>query len=807
MATLWQDIRYGIRMLVKNRGVTIFAAFALAIGIGANSTIFSMANSILLSPWPFSNPERIVRIGEVRTGRELGNLTLSGLNFLEWKGRCQSFEAVSLMTIYFFNLTGEDLVPEEVAAYLWSPNVTDVFQALNRGGLGRWFLPEEDQPGKEHVVVLSHGIWNERFGTDPDILGKPVYLNGEAYTVIGVLPASSSVLEAQARLWLPLPTETVREGKRSDRSYGAFALLKPGVSMEQAQAEMTVISENLAQEFEENEKWQIVVVPAIENLVHAMKQTLIVLHGAVGFVLLIACLNVASLLLARGATRQKEISIRIAVGANRVRVVRQMLTESMLLSMCGGFLGLLLTVGGIGILKILLPPVLVDYVTRQGIDIRLLGFTLAVSILTGLLFGIVPAFRASKLNLSEMLKGGGSAANSRSAGHRSLRILVVAEIALSLMLLLGAGLMIKSFVRLQSVDPGFRSENLMTLHVTLRGSKYEEDHQKRSFYRDVIPRIEQIPGVQSLAAASVLPMHWGVSVRFEVNGQSKEFDGEPYVAELRSIHPDYFDGLGIPLLKGRYFTPQEDREESFRIIVNESLAKRIWPAQDPIGKVLTVPKWGATSYEVVGLVGNVKHFGLNSDPNPTIYVPFLDKPAPTLSLAIRTSGNPLNLLPPVRETIWSRDSGLPIIRPRRMEEAIAASVEMNRFGMVLLSVFAAVSLVLSAIGIYGIMAYSVSQRTYEIGIRMALGAQIKDVIKLVVRQGFLITLIGVGIGVGGAIALMRVISSLLTTGVNATDPATFVCSTLLLIGVSLAACYIPARRAAKVDPMVTLRNE
>ncbi len=801
------DLRFAFRMLVKYRAATIFAVLALGIGIGANSTIFTMANSLLLSPWPFSNPNRIMRMGEKRVGKPISNLSLSGLNYLEWKDHCQSFVATCLITVKYFNLTGDAGRPEEVAAYVWSPSAKDVFQAPQPVALGRPFLPDEDQPGKERVVILSHGLWNQRFGAAPEILGKPVYLDGNAYTVIGILPASSSVFEAEAKLWIPLPIQELKQGKREDRNYVAFGLLKPGVSRQQAQAEMTVISQNLARQYKENEKWEIAVEPMMENLLRAMRQTLLVLHGAVGFVLLIACSIVASLLLARATTRQKEMSIRLALGATRRQVLRQMLTESVLLAVCGGAFGLVLTTLGIRFLKTWLPPVLMDFVTRQGIDIRLLGFTLLLSISTGLLFGIVPALRASKVDLSGTLKEGGRGSGTGSASHRMLRVLVVSEIALSLILLVGAGLMINSFIRLQQVDPGFRADGLLTFHVTLRGSRYESDPQKRAYYREIVDRVARLPGVESVAAANVLPMNWGSSVRLQIDGQSEQLDGEPYSAEFRGVGPGYFTALGIPLKRGRYFLPEEDREGSRRLLVNETLARKLWPNQDPVGKLLTVPGWGAEAYEVVGVVGDVRHFGLNNDPSPTLYVPFLDRPATAVSLALRTKGDPLSLLPPVREIVRSLDPEVPVIRPRTMAEAISESVAMNRFGMVFLSMLSVVALVLSSLGIYGIMAYSVSQRTHEIGIRIALGAQVGDVITMVLRQGVGLTLIGVAIGLGGAFLLARGLSSLLTNGVSPADPVTFLGTALLLIGVSLLACYLPARRSARVDPVVTLRIE
>lgn len=801
------DLRFAFRMLLKHRTVTIFAMLALGIGIGANSTIFTMANSLLLSPWPFVHPDRIMRIGEKRVGQPIDNLSLSGLNYLEWKDHCRSFVATGLITVKHFNLTGEAGRPEEVAAYVWTPSARDVFQSPDPLALGRPFQPGDDQPGQEHVVILSHGLWSQRFGADPQILGKPVYLDGEAYTVIGVLPTSSSVFEAEAQLWVPLPVDELKQGNREDRNYVAFGLLKPEVSQQQAQAEMTVISQNLARQYKENDQWEIAVEPMIENLLRAMRQTMFVLHGAVGFVLLIACSIVASLLLARATTRQKEVSIRLALGATRRQIMRQMLTESVLLALCGGALGLALAALGIQFLKTTLPPVLVDFVTRQGIDLRLLGFTLVLSISTGLLFGILPALRATRVDLSGTLKEGGRGSGGSAGSHRVLRFLVVSEIALSVILLVGAGLMINSFVRLQQVDPGFQSDGLLTLHTTLRGVRYESDSQRRAFYRDLLERAERLPGVESVAAANVLPMNWGASVRLEVDGQSARADGEPYSAEFRSVCPGYFKALGIPLKRGRHFLPEEDREGSRRLLVNDVLALRLWPGQDPIGKLLTVPEWNAAAFEVVGVVGDVKHFGLNREASPTLYVPFMEQPATAVSLALRTQGDPLSLLPSVREIVRALDPDIPVIRPRTMAEAISESVAMNRFGMMFLSMLSVVALLLSSFGIYGIMAYSVSQRTHEIGIRIALGAQVRDVIALVLRQGILLTLIGVVIGMAGALLLARALTSLLTSGVSPTDPTTFLGTALLLIGVSLLACYLPARRSARVDPIITLRSE
>jgi putative ABC transport system permease protein len=801
------DLRYALRMLLKDRMVALFAVLALGIGIGANATIFSMANSILFSPWPFATPGRIMRIGDKRVGQPIRNLSLSGPNYLEWKEHTRSFVATCLVTIKYFNLTGNAGPPEEVAAYVWSPTGRDVFRGQDGIGLGRYFLPDDDQPGREQVVILSNGIWKQRFGADPQILGKPIYLDGRPYSVIGVLPASTSFFEGEAKLWIPLPIEELRAGKREDRGYVAFGLLKPGVSKEQAQAEVSILSQNLARQYQENQGWEIAVEPMIENLLRAMRQTLLVLHGAVAFVLLIACSIVASLLLARATTRQKEIAIRLALGASRRQVLRQMLTESVLLALCGGAFGLVLTALGIRFLRMLLPPVLMDFVTRQGIDIRLLGFALVLSVLTGLLFGLAPALRASRPDLSNTLKEGGRGSGRGSGSPRVLRLLVVSEIALSSILLVGAGLMVNSYIQLQRVRPGFRSEGLLTFHVTLRGSRYASEQQKRAFYRAALERIEQLPGVEAVAAANVLPMNWAARVGLEVDGQSRQPDGEPYSAEFRSIHPGYFKALGIPLRRGRAFLPHEDRESSHRLLVSETLARKIWPAQDPIGRLLTVPDWDATAYEVVGVVGDVRHFGLNSDLTPTLYVPFMDRPQVSLSLALRTNADPLSLLPSVRTIVRSLDPEVPVIRPRAMVDAIAETVAMNRFGMVLLSMLSVVALLLSALGIYGIMAYVVSRRTHELGIRIALGARVADVMKIVLRQGLALTLFGVALGMAGALLLVRALASLLAGGLSPTDPATFALTGLFLVGVSLLACYLPARRAARVDPVVTLRTE
>jgi len=540
--------------------------------------------------------------------------------------------------------------------------------------------------------------------------------------------------------------------------------------------------------------------------VRLMKQTFIVLHGAVGFVLVLACSIVASLLLARAGIRQKEIAIRTSLGASRFRIVRQILTESVILSLLGGIGGLMLTLWGMDLMVGLLPPGLAPFILRAGIDNNVVGFTFAVSILTGLLFGLAPALQTSKTNIVETLNEGRRGSVGRTKSGRILRYLVVSEIALSLILLIGAGLLVNSFARLQHIDIGFDSDHLLTFHLSLTHSKYKEDHQKTAFYRNIVERIGKIPGAESVAVPSILPLTWGTSEVYEIPGRESGDSRDVQTAEVRQINPAYFQAMKIPLLKGRYFSPDDENAKTRRIIINEFLARRIENGGDPIGKYITIPAWNSQPYEIVGVAGNVKEYGMTSEYRPTIFTPFLHRPANSICFAIRTKSNPYRLAPAVRQQVREIDPDMPIQNLRSMNQLITDTMIMERFRMILVSMVSVVALILSSLGIYGIIAYSVSQRAHEIGVRMALGAQMSDVVRMVVWQGFKLILIGVAIGLAVSFAVTRVLASSLY-GIGAADPATYIFICLLLGVVSLLACYIPARKAANVDPMIALRCE
>jgi putative ABC transport system permease protein len=798
-----QDIRYGFRMLFKNPATTILAVIALAIGIGANSIIFSIVNSLLFSPMPFIEMENMMRLYQTHEENGIGEAAISGPNYLDIKERCQSFESVTLVTTQWFNVSGEGQ-PERVNTYLFTPDIFPL--VLNRLELGRPFLPEEDRDGKNHVVILSYGFWKERFGCDQNAVGKSIKLDGALYTIIGVLPSELGFFEGEARLWLPLPYDWAREN-RSLLRYNAIARLKKGVSIAQARTELGIISKSLAEEYpNDNQEWNFGIEPMFEKVMRFLGPTLVILHGVVGFVLLISCSIVASLLLARSAGRQREIAIRSAMGASRGRVIRQMLTESVILATCGGLVGLMFTLWGIDLIKTLMPAILAPFLTRGGINITMLVFTLIVSMLTGLLFGLVPALQTTKPNLTESLNEGGRGSSGKSKSHRTLRILVVSEIALSLVLLIGAGLMVNSFYHLQKVNPGFIADNLLTFHVVLSESKYEGDSAKRSFYRELAPRIAGLPGVESTGVTDIIPLTWGRSIPYEIEGQHSISQKDQTYAQVRRINPDYFQTLKIPLLQGRYFQTSDENEDNRAIIVNEFLSRRFGEGVSAIGKYINIPEWGNEPFEIVGVVGNIKQNGLKNDYQAELYIPFLCRPADHISFAVHTKGDPNRLTSAVREQIWALDPDLPINRILTMEESIAQTIYLERFGTVFMSLFSFVSLILASLGIYGIMAYSVSQRRHEIGVRMAIGAQMLDVIKLVVGQGTRLVIIGVVIGLLGSFVLTRILASQLY-GISATDPLTYAYVSLLLILISLLACYIPARKASKVDPMVTLRCE
>ncbi len=812
MGTLWQDLRYGARMLLKKPGFTLVAVLTLALGVGANTAIFTVVNAVLLRSLPFEHAEQLVRIGGANQQRNKRLGTLSPHDFYDIRDRNTVFESIAAYDGWSPSLTGTG-EPERLAG---GRVTTSFFNVLKvEPALGRAFLPQEEQRGNHLVVILSYGLWQRRFGANPSIVGQSITLGGLSYNVIGVLPQGfdppqfSNVGFEKPELWAPFAPD-LSQWTRSGRSLDtAIARLKPGVSSEQAQAELMVIAQQLEQQYPDtNAGESLNVVSLHEQLVGKIRSALMIFLAAVGFVLLIACANVANLLLARAAARQKEIAIRTALGAGRWRVVRQLLTESVLLALLGGALGLLFAMWATDYLVTLGADAL-PHLGRIGLDLRVFGFTTLLTLLTGIAFGLAPALQFSKPDLNETLKESGRTSMSGRGSQRLRGLLVVSEIAISLLLLIGAGLLVKSFMRLQNVSPGFDPHNTLAMNVFLPGAKYPEDEQQRAFFDQAQERIKALPGVDAVGMVSNLPVSGGFdTVSFYAEGQAVPARENVPDVERYTINSDYFRAMGIPLKSGRSFG-SEDRANSLPVaIISEETARRFWPGESPLGKRINTDIDDKESpwRTIVGVVGDVRHYALDISPTPQFYLPHHQSSPQFMAVVVRSSNRPENQIAAVREQIWAIDKDQPIFNIKTMERFVAESIAQRRFTMLLLGLFAGVALVLAIIGLYGVMAYTVTQRTHEIGIRMALGAQAGDVLKMVIRQGMALVLIGVGIGLAAAFILSRLISSFLY-GVSATDPWTFVGVPLVLCAVAGLASYIPARRATKVDPMVALRYE
>ena len=812
MSGLWQDMRYGMRMLMKRRGFTAIAILTLALGIGANTAIFTVVNAVLLRPLPFENAERLVRIGgrDLRKPSELPT-TFSPPDFYDWRARNTVFEELAAMDGWSPSLTGAG-EPERIQAAKVSANFFSVLKV--NPAAGRAFLPEEEKRGNHYVAVLGHALWQRRFGGDLSIVDKQIELSGEKLTVVGIMPRDFQMPRfngydyVEPELWTPFAPD-LNNWSRGGRSVdAAIARLKPGVTVEQAQAEFDSIGQQLQQQYpKSNASAGIKVVSLYEQLVGATRPALFVFVAAVGFVLLIACANVANLLLARSATRGKEIAIRTALGAGRARIVRQLLTESVLLAAIGGALGLLLAMWATDLLLALSAGAIPRFEHAGGLDRRVLLFTLFISTLTGIFFGLAPALQASKPDLNETLKEGGR--TSAGAGRGRVRsLLVVSEIALSLVLLVGAGLLIKSFVRLQSVDPGFETQDVLTMTVFLNGKKYPQDEQHPVFFDQVVERARSLPGVEHVGLVSNLPIsgNWD---RLPIYPEGQLIDaGEAQDTEEYMVNADYFGALRIPLREGRLFGAEDRADAPRAVVVGESTARRFWPNESAVGKRIKIGDAANPWLNIVGVVGDVRHYGLDKPTNLQVYLPHAQKPSQQMTLVVRASGASADagLAAAVRGQVWAVDRDQPVYDIKPMEQYVADSIAQRRFSMLLVAIFAVVALVLAVVGIYGVMSYTVSQRTREIGLRMALGAQGRDILKLVVGQGLVLTLAGVGAGVAAAFAVTRAMSSLLF-GVSAADPLIFSAVAVLLTSVALFACYLPARRAARVDPMEALRYE
>jgi putative ABC transport system permease protein len=811
MRTFWQDMRFSYRMLWKNPGVTIVAVLALALGIGANSAIFSVVNAVLLKPLPYKDPQQLVIINHNYPKLNL-KATVSAPGYIYYRDHAQSFSDVAAIAGWSANLTGAG-EPERLQGMQVT---TNLFPML--GGtpaMGRTFSAQEGQPGNNRVVVLSDAFWQRRFGGDPGIVNKTVTLNGESYTVVGIMPPQFQYAREMGQIVDIYSPVAFTPQQLSSEAAGleyltVLARLKPGVSINQAQAEMTAIADQVRQLYDvgESSVWGLSVRSYEELVVGEIRPALLVLLGAVAFLLLIACANVANLLLARAAVRQKEIAIRAALGASRLRIIRQLLTETTLLALMGGGLGLLLAVWGVDLLM----KVNGNRLPRAheiGLDFNVLLFTFGISLLTGFIFGLAPALQTSRTDLHETLKEGGRSGTGTT--HKGLRnLLVIAEMALTVVLLVGAGLLVRSFLQLEQVSPGFQPQTLLAMQLSLPANKYREAKQRDIFYQQMLAEVGSLPGVKSAGGVSVLPMsNAGNSRTFTIEGREAPEGQQSPHGDSWAATSDYFRTMTIPLVKGRYFTESDTDASTNVVIIDEELARKFFPGEEPIGRRITFdeisegnPRWR----EIVGVVGHVKNRGLEGEARPQFYFPYHQVPQSSIYLVVQTVGDPASLSGAVRGAIQKVDKDLPVFRVTTMERLVADSMAQRRFSMFLLGIFASVALVLAVVGLYGLMSYTVMQRTHEIGIRMALGASARDVLKMVVGQGMALALIGVGLGLVASLLLTRAMSSLLFN-VSVTDPLTFIFISVLLVSVAFLATYVPARRAMRVDPMTALRYE
>jgi putative ABC transport system permease protein len=806
MDTFLRDVKYGLRNLLKRPGFTAIAVLTIALGVGANSTIFSIVNALLLKPLPFPDPERVVALWDRVPSRGVDRNEVAAANYFDWRAQNKSFEHLGLYRWWSANLSGNE-TPERVQGFQVTTNFLDIVNV--KPILGRGFAPDENEPGKDMVALLTYTLWQRRYGGEPDIVNKTIVTNGTTRTVIGVMPPKFNYPKG-AEIYSPIRFTAEFKENRSFHNLLGIARLKPGVTIPAAQADLDMVSAQLEKQYPEaNTGRSVGVFPILADTVRIYATALWVMMAAVGFVLLIGCANVANLMLGRALGRQKEIAVRAALGASRFRIIRQLLTESVILGLLGGALGILVAYWGIDAFRVSNPGDAARFAPgfdNMGIDLSVLVFTVAISILSGVLFGLAPAWQLSKPDLNNALKEGGRQTSSGSNRLRSL--LVVSEIALSLMLLVSAGLLIRSFLQLLKTDPGFNPENLITMNLVLPGAKYTDDAARRTFYEDLLKRVAAVPGVQSASIVNFLPLAGAnASNSFLVEGLPEPAPGQENEGRYRVCSPGYFQTMGISLLKGRTFTDQDKAGAPRVIIINETLARTYWPNQDPLGKRMryTGPLDQNPWMTVVGVVQDVKH-DLNIPVTSDYYVPHAQDPWQSMVLVAKTSIEPAAMAAPIRQQVWAIDRDQPVFDVKTMREVRAGSITLYSFSSVMLSIFAGIALLLSAVGIYGVMAFAVTQRTHEFGIRMALGASGRDVLKLVVRNGMLLAVTGVGLGLAGAWGLTRFLSSMLV-GVSAMDLLTLSAVSGGLLLVALLACYIPARRATKVDPLVALRYE
>jgi putative ABC transport system permease protein len=801
------DLRYALRMLIKSPGFSAIAILTLGLAIGANSAIFSVVNAVLLRPLPYAHSEQLVRVFGSQPQLELA--PTSPANFLEWKEQNEVFERIATYVGQGFNLTGGDK-PERVIGARVS---ADLFQLLRvQPGLGRAFTEEEDQAGHGQVVILSHEFWQSRFGGDPHTLRQVITLNEQSYTVVGIMPPSFAFPDTRTQVWTPVAFNPAERATRDTNFIDVIARLKPGVSIEQARSHMTALAQRQAERYpESNTGIGVKIVSLHQQTVGDVRAMLVVLSGAVGFVLLIACANVANLLLARAAGRQKEMAIRGALGASRARVVRLLLTESVVLAVLGGAVGLLLAGWSLDLL-ITLKPANLPRLAEIGINRTVFLFTFAISVVTGIVFGLVPAFQASKPDLNEGLKESGRGATGGPGRHRVRTFLVVSEVALSLVLLVGAGLMMRSFARLLAVDPGFKADHVLTAFVSLPVSKYPTRQEQAAFFERLIERLRNLPGVSSAGLVTDIPLFGGSSTGVEIDGRPAPLPGQRPMTDYRMISPDYFTAMGVGLIQGRAFSRYDTEDAPGVVIINQTMAARFFPGESPIGKRIGLSGNPRDWREIVGVAGDVRNYGVDADVKPEVYVPFFQNApgylagvASAMNVMVRSTNAPSALTNALLQQVQALDKDQPVSEIRTMESYLSESMAQRRFNMLLLAVFGALALVLAAVGIYGVIAYTVTQRTHEMGIRIALGARGGDILWLIFASAMLTTVSGIVLGLAAALALTRLLGSLLYQ-VTATDPLVFASITLLLLVVAIVATYIPARRAMKVDPITALRE-
>ncbi|HEU4713062.1 MAG TPA: ABC transporter permease [Pyrinomonadaceae bacterium] len=813
MNTLLQDIRFGLRMLLKSPSISIVATIALALGIGANTAIFSVVNAVLLRPLPFPNPDSLVAVFETVPQRGQQRGSHSYPNFFDMRSQQTVFEHVASYHSGDYIMTGRG----EPARLQGAVVTADLFPLLGVAPmLGRTFVPDEDKPSSTRVAILSQSLFQRRFNSDPSVLNQPITLDGRPFTVVGVMPAAFEfpIQNDPVELWTTIAGDASGSDPVTDQRGAHFlrviGRLKPGVTQEQAQAELTAIGSRLEQQYpDENTNKSLRIESALAAMVGDVRPALLILLGAVACVLLIACANVANLLLARATSRYKEMAIRSALGASRTRVIRQLLTESVLLSLVGGAIGLLLAVWWSDLL-IALGKEDIPRAIHVGVDWRVLGFTAGVSILTGVIFGLVPAFHSSKTELVESLKEGGRGTGERSSSNFLRSGLAVAELAIAVVLLVCAGLLLQSLWRLQNVNSGLQTDNILTFNLGLPEIKYDSDKQSR-FFADLKGRLESTPGVQSASSIYPLPLSGDrFVISFKIDGRPVAPKDEPS-ADFFTTGVGYFRTMGIPIVKGRDFDDRDKHGSTPVVIITEEFARQHFPNEDPIGKriepgISSIEGEDSMMREIVGVAGNVRNRALNTETKPAYYVPQTQVPFSAAVMVMKTSADPRSLIPAATKEVAAMDHDLPLFGVKTMDEYLSASVAAPRFSTTLLSIFAAVALVLTVVGLYGVMSYSVAQRTNEIGIRLALGAQGRDVLLMIVKQGSKLILIGLGIGLVVAFAVTRLVESLLF-GVTKKDPITFIAVSVLLALVALLACYVPAWRATKVDPMEALRCE